>query len=51
MAFYEMQNSLYMCKDINSLMQEFGFQHKPGDWHLFIEPSSHSESSNVTQWE
>lgn len=41
-GFYETENNVCFCTDINGLMEELGYEHHPEDWRLFIDSSKDS---------
>lgn len=40
--YFEMQNSVCVCRDVNGLMMQLGVQHNPQQWRLFIDSSKTS---------
>lgn len=40
--YFNMQNSVCVCRDVNGLMMELGVQHNPQEWRLFIDSSKTS---------
>ena len=39
---FSVKDNLCFCNDIDNLFQEMGICHKPNEWRLFIDSSSHS---------
>lgn len=42
MKFFNKENSICYCQDIDGLMESFRFVHKPDEWRLFIDGSTDS---------
>ncbi|QQP34854.1 Uncharacterized protein FKW44_022893 [Caligus rogercresseyi] len=40
--FFEMEDKMTFCSDINGLLKELGCDHDPADWHLFIDSGKNS---------
>lgn len=40
--YFEMQNAMCVCIDVNGLLLELGVQHNPHEWRLFIDSSKTS---------
>ena len=38
-SYFETQDGICFCRNINGLMNELGYQHSPVDWRLFIDSS------------
>jgi hypothetical protein len=41
-TFYQTENNICFCTDINGLMKELGHEHDPDEWRLFIDSSKAS---------
>lgn len=41
-TFYQTENNICFCTDINGLMKELGHEHDPVEWRLFIDSSKAS---------
>jgi len=40
--FYETENDVCFCIDVNGLMRELGYEHHPDEWRLFVDSSKSS---------
>lgn len=41
-GFYESENNVCFCTDVDGLMTELGYEHHPDEWRLFIDSSKSS---------
>jgi hypothetical protein len=41
-GFYEAENNVCFCTDVDGLMRELGYEHHPDEWRLFIDSSKSS---------